>query len=169
VLALRRGDRGRARRIAAEAIAVCREHGMGHIGPWVHGVCALVEDDPGARRRWLEQGEQQLALGCVSHNHVQLRELAIDVLLEIGDSAGVERECARIRDYTARESLPMSEFVMARGLALVRFARGERGTDLLAGLRRLRASGAELELNTFLPALDAALGAFDAPGATSAQ
>ena len=47
---------------------------MGHIGPWVHGVRALVEDDPDARSRWLDEGERQLALGCVSHNHVQLRE-----------------------------------------------------------------------------------------------
>ena len=54
--------------------------------------CALIETDPDARRRWLDEGERQLALGCVSHNHVQLRELAIDALLEIGDWDGVERE-----------------------------------------------------------------------------
>ena len=162
VVALRRGDRDRARAIAADAIAICREHGMGHIGPWIHGVCALVETDPETRLRWLEQGERQLALGCVSHNHVQLRELAIDALLELGDSAGVERECDRIRAYTATESLPMSEFVMARGLALVRSARGERGADLLAELQRLRLSGAQSEMNTFLPSLDAAIAAIHA-------
>ncbi|MEO8312224.1 MAG: adenylate/guanylate cyclase domain-containing protein [Caldimonas sp.] len=163
ICALRRGDRDRARVIAAEAIAICREHGMGHIGPWLHGVNAQAESDPQARLLWLEQGERQLALGCVSHNHVQLRELAIDALLELGDGAGVERECGRIRAYTANESLPMSEFVVARGLALARFVRGERGADLLAELRRLRSAGAEQEMNTFLPSLDAAIAAFDAP------
>ncbi|MEO5845395.1 MAG: AAA family ATPase, partial [Caldimonas sp.] len=167
LLALRRGDRDRARGFAAEAIAICREHGMGHIGPWLHGVCALVETDPEARLRWLEQGERQLALGCVSHNHVQLRELAIDALLELGDGAGVERECARIRAYTANESLPMSEFVMARGLALVRFARGERGEDLRAELQLLRSSGAQREMNTFLPSLDSAIATFGAPDAVA--
>ncbi len=159
MIALRRGDRDRARRSAAEAIAVCREHGMGHIGPWVHGVCALVETDPEARLRWLEQGEQQLALGCVSHNHVQLREIAIEARLEVGDDAGVELECARIRAYTAREPLAFSEFVMSRGLALARFGRGERGGPLAAELARLRSSGATMEANTFLPALDAAIAA----------
>ena len=165
MIALRRGDRVRARRLARDALAICREHGMGHIGPWVHGVCALVETDPEPRRLWLEQGERQLGLGCVSHNHVQLRELAIDALLELGDGDGVERECERIRAYTADESLPMSEYVVARGLALARFARGERSADLFAELRRLRSAGADGEMNTFLPSLDVAIAAFGAPAA----
>jgi class 3 adenylate cyclase/tetratricopeptide (TPR) repeat protein len=160
IIALRRGERELARQLAQDAIAICREHGMGHIGPWVHGVCALVETDRQARVRWLEEGERQLALGSVSHNHVQLRELAIDALLEIGDADGVERNCALIRAYTANESLPMSEFVMARGLALARFARGERSEALRADLRELRATGALIEMNTFLASLDAAMAAF---------
>ena len=163
MFALRSGDQERARQLAQEAIAICREHGMGHIGPWVHGVCALVEADREARVRWLEEGERELALGCVSHNHVQLRELAIDALLEIGDCDGVERNCVLIHAYTANESLPMSEFVMTRGLALARFGRGERSQALLAALRELRSTGAEAELNTFLPSLDAAIAAFEAP------
>jgi tetratricopeptide (TPR) repeat protein len=163
MIALRRGDRERARQLAADAIAICREHGMGHIGPWVHGVCALVETDREARVRWLEEGERQLALGSVSHNHVQLRELAIDALLEIGDVEGVERNCALIRAYTAHESLPMSAFVMARGLALARFALGERGEALRADLRELRSSGALIEMDSFLPSLDAAIAAFGPP------
>ena len=161
MFALRRGDRERAHQLAHEALAICREHGMGHIGPWIHGVCALIETDREARLRWLEAGERQLALGCVSHNHVQLPEVAIDALLEIGDCDGVERQCALIRAYTANEPLPMSEFVVARGLGLARFARGEHGADLLDELRRLRSSAAQMEANTFLPALDAAIAAFD--------
>jgi tetratricopeptide (TPR) repeat protein len=161
MFALRRGDRERARQFAQKALAICREHGMGHIGPYVHGVCALTETDRDARLRWLEAGERQLALGCVSHNHVQLPEVAIDALLEIGDCDGVERQCALIRAYTANEPLPMSEFVVARGLALARFARGERGADLLDELRRLRSSAAQMEANTFLASLDAAIAAFD--------
>ncbi len=157
LLALRRGDRDQAPGIAAAAIAICREHGMGHIGPWLHGVCALVETDPEARRRWLEQGERLLGFGCVSHNHIQLRELAIDALLEIGDWDGVDANCERIRAYTADEPLPLCEFVMARGLALARFGRGERSEALHASLLALQAEGEGAELNTFLPALDAAL------------
>ena len=168
--ALQRGDRERARQLADDAIAICREHGMGHIGPWVHGVRALIETDRDARLRWIEEGERQLALGAVSHNHVQLPELAIDALLEIGDWDGVERQCDRIRAYTVDETLPMSEFVMARGLALARFGRGERSEALLATLRDARSIGARAETNLLLPALDAAIDAFaDRAGAATAR
>ena len=76
---------------------------MGHIGPWLHGVRALTEAEPAARSRWLDAGERQLALGCVSHNHLDLRAIAIDALLEVGDLDGVERNCVRI-ERTRRRS-----------------------------------------------------------------
>ena len=119
VIALRRGDRQRAVRLADTGLAVCREHGMGHIGPWLHGVRALAETDPSARRQLLAEGERLLALGCVSDNHLQLPELAIEVFLELGDWDAVQRSCYRIRQYTAAEPLPFSEFMIARGLALL--------------------------------------------------
>ena len=160
LMALRRGERGSALRDVEEALAICRAHGMGHIGPWAYGVRALVETDPAARVRFLEEGERQLALGCVSHNHLQLRELAIDALLEIGDWDGVDASCARIRAYTADEPLPTSEFVMARGTALAQFGRGDRSDALRESLLGLQAEGANAELNTFLPAIAGALAAF---------
>ena len=162
VLAHQCGDHERARGLAQAAIAVCREHGMGHIGPWTHGVCALVEIDRDARIAWLEEGERQLALGCVSHNHIQLRELAIDVLLELGDVDGVEQQCAAIAAYTANESLPISEFSMARGRALTRFGRGERSQGLPDDLRALRSTDSQSEMNTLLATLDVAIAAFEA-------
>jgi class 3 adenylate cyclase/tetratricopeptide (TPR) repeat protein len=160
LLALRRGERGLALKDAEEALAICRVHGMGHIGPWAYGVRALVETDPVARVRFLDEGERQLALGCVSHNHVQLRELAIEALLEIGDWNGVDANCARIRAYTADEPLPMSEFVIARGTALARFGRGDRSDALHESLIGLQVEGTDAELNTFLPAIASALAAF---------
>ena len=72
MIALRRGDRRRAQlELADTALAICREHGMGHIGPWLlrrprAGRSPIRE----ARRGLLEEGERQLALGCVSHNHL---------------------------------------------------------------------------------------------------
>ena len=137
MIALRRGQRQRALELADTGLAVCREHGMGHIGPWLHGVRALAETDPSARRHFLEEGERLLALGCVSHNHIQLRELAIDAFLEMGDWDAVERSCERIRSYTAAEPLAMCEFTIARGMALARFGRGERGAELRAALTRV--------------------------------
>ena len=157
MLELRDGQRERARLLVDEGLAVCRVHGMGHIGPWLHGVRALAEDDADARSRWLDEGERQLALGCVSHNHVQLREAAIDALLEIGDLEGVERNCVRIERYTAQEPLALSEWIVGRGRALARVARGERGDALAATLRALRDEGTRAEMFTLVPALEVAI------------
>ncbi|MEO5883459.1 MAG: adenylate/guanylate cyclase domain-containing protein, partial [Caldimonas sp.] len=157
MIALRRGDRERAQELADTALAVCREHGMGHIGPWLHGVRALVETDTEARLHWLREGERVLALGSVSHNHIQLRELAIDALLEIGDWDGVDENCERIRAYTAAEPLPLCEILTARGRALARFGRGERSADLRATLLDLRERATGAEFNAVLPAIESAL------------
>jgi tetratricopeptide (TPR) repeat protein len=160
LMALRRGERGRALEQVEKALSVCRAHGMGHIGPWAYGVRALIERDPGERVRLLEEGERQLALGCVSHNHLELRELAIDARLEIGDWDGVDESCARIRTYTVDEPLPMSEFVIARGTALAQLGRGERSEVLHQALLSLQRDGAHAELNSLLPAIALALHAF---------
>jgi len=163
MLELRDGARERARRLADEGIALCRAHGMGQIGPWLHGVRALTEVDAEARSRWLDEGERLLELGCVSHNHVQLRDIAIEALLEIGDLDGVERNCVRIERYTAQEPLPLSDWIVRRGRALVRVARGERGDALVATLRALHDEGTRAELIVALPALDAAIARAAAP------
>ena len=71
--------------------------------------------------------------------------------------AAVERNCVRIERYTAQESLPMSEWIVGRGRALARVARGERGDALTATLRALRDEGIRAEMLTLVPALDAAI------------
>jgi tetratricopeptide (TPR) repeat protein len=157
VLALRDGQQERARRLVDEALALCRLHGMGHIGPWLHGVRALTESEPAARSHWLDEGERQLALGSVSHNHVDLRGIAIDALLEVGDLDGVERNCVRIESYTAQEPLPLHDWIVRRGRALARVARGERDDALAASLRALHDEGTRAELKVLLPALDRAI------------
>ncbi|HEX7441156.1 MAG TPA: tetratricopeptide repeat protein, partial [Caldimonas sp.] len=169
MLALRRGERDLANTLAWNALAICREHGMGHIGPWILGLCALVETDTEARRHLLAEGELQLARGSVGHNHILLRDVAIDVALESGDWAAVEENCARIRAFTADEPLPMSDFIIARGLALARFGQGERGTDLQTVLIGLDAVATQAELNAALPGIEGALAGFDVPPPLAAQ
>jgi class 3 adenylate cyclase/tetratricopeptide (TPR) repeat protein len=166
-IALRQGDRQRALQLAEEALAVCREHGMGHIGPWVHGVRALVETDPQARVQLLQEGERQLALGCVSHNHIHLRELAVDVCLEVGAWDEAEQNCQRILDYTADEPLPLAAFIVARGRALARFGRGERSAALRADLADLADLAGRAGLNFARIALDEALDAFGEAAVTA--
>jgi hypothetical protein len=162
---LHRQDRPAAREHANHALAICREHehAMSHTGPFVYGVSALVETDPATRVRLLEEGARQLALGCVSHNHLQLPELAIEVLLEIGDWDGVDRNCERIRTYTAEEPLALCDFIADRGAALARLGRGDRGQALRTTLAELHGFGTRLELNCFLPALERALEQLGSP------
>jgi len=105
----------------------------------------------------LTPAERQLALGSVSHNHVDLRGIAIDALLEVGDLDGVERNCVRIESYTAQEPLPLHDWIVRRGRALARVARGERDDALAASLRALHDEGTRAELKVLLPALDRAI------------
>ena len=119
-----------------------------------------------ARSHWLDEGERQLALGSVSHNHVDLRRTAIDALLEVGDLDGVERNCVRIESYTAQEPLPLRDWIVRRARALARVARGERADALAATLRALRDEGARAEIRVQLPALDAAIARLDAASAS---
>ena len=142
----RRRDRAAPRRSAAGAaswpddgLAVCREHGMGHIGPWLHGVRALAETDPSARR--------QLAGRRRKAARARLRQPQPHPAARAGDrrvssrwatGTAVDRSCERIRSYTAAEPLPLCEFTIARGMALARFGRGERGAELRAALTELR-------------------------------
>ena len=157
ILAWRRGETERAQGLARAALAICREHGMGHIGPWIYGVCALVDAGPETREQFLAGGTAQLALGCVSHNHIYLRDLAIDVSLDLGDWPAAERHCEDIRAYTAGEPLPMSDFIAARGLALARHGRGERSAELSAALVELRDAACRAGLNAALLAIERAL------------
>ncbi|MEP6740116.1 MAG: adenylate/guanylate cyclase domain-containing protein [Caldimonas sp.] len=169
VLALRRGDRDTARRHANRALAVCRANGMTHIGPWVLGVCALVETDAGRRRQLLAEGEEELARGAVSHNTIALRDTAIEVALDMRDWPMVELNCERIRSYTAAEPLPMCDFIIARGRALSRFGQGERSADLHAILVELAAIAKSAEMNVALAAITTALAGFPPPPPQDAE
>ncbi|MGZ8260156.1 MAG: AAA family ATPase, partial [Caldimonas sp.] len=120
LLALGRGERQRALELAESGLDICRRHGMGQTGPVLHGIRAFVETDPGARIGLLDDGEKVLALGCVSHNHIQLRELAIESLLEMGEWDRVDEACRRIRAYTAGEPLVLCDFLATRGEVLAR-------------------------------------------------
>ena len=168
LLALGEGNHARARELAESALDICRRHGMGQTGPMLHGIYALVETDPSARIRVLEEGERQLALGCVSHNHIQLREMAIESLLEIEEWDRVDEACRRIREYTADEPLALGDFLVARGSALASVGRGERGEQLRSRLADLHGQAKRSELNRFLPAIGSALerlGGAEAPAA----
>ncbi len=159
-IALGRGDRAGARSLAMEALADIGETGRRFIGPALLGILARATDNAAERADALRRGEALLEAGSVSHSHLWFGEDAIEASLEHDDWAGVERYCARLERYTAREPLPWSDFLIARGRALARFGRGERSDDLRATLVELRETAARSEFNVALPALDSALATF---------
>jgi tetratricopeptide (TPR) repeat protein len=162
LLALRRGDRKRAREIVSDAMQVGRAGAAwSHIAPSILGICALIETEPDTRRQLLAEGESHLASGSPSHNHIALRGFAIDVALEAGDWAAVDLNCERLRAYTAEEPLPLCDFLMARGAALVRHGRGERTPALRDTLIALRQVALDAELHPARTGIDVALEAFD--------
>ncbi|MEP7296534.1 MAG: adenylate/guanylate cyclase domain-containing protein [Burkholderiales bacterium] len=156
---LRRGDRGAARADAETALAISREHGMGHIGPWILAILARLEADPPARARLLAEAEAELRRGCVSHNHIFVRELGIDTALAARDWAGAEAQCASLEAYTVGQPLPFSDFLIGRGRALASWGRGQREPALRDELARLRDVALASELNVASLALVEALNA----------
>jgi class 3 adenylate cyclase/tetratricopeptide (TPR) repeat protein len=156
---LEQGDRAGARRLLREALTGIGEAARRHIGATLYGVLALATDDPAERIAALHEGETLLKAGAVSHNHFFFGLHAIAVMLEQRDWDRAERYCGQLERYTAREPLPWSEFVIARGRALARFGRGERSAELRETLRSLCETAAGAEFKVALPAIDAALGA----------
>jgi tetratricopeptide (TPR) repeat protein len=154
------GRPAEARRLLDQAHALVEQIGPTYTGPWVLGAVALANEDPLVRRKALAKGEEQLALGCVSHNYFHFYQLAIDVALELGEWDEVERYANALEHYTAREPLPWTSFIIARGRALARFGRNERGANLRAELQSLRDNAARSRLQTALPRLEASLAAF---------
>lgn len=159
MIALQCDARATAHQHIHTALEICREHGMGYTGPFAYGVLALIETDRDSCLQALETGEAELARGCVSHNHLYLRALAIDAALAHGEWQLVELNADRLAAYTGSEPLPWSEFVIARGRALARHGRGERGASLLAELRGLHAAALQAEHVIAMPALAKALAA----------
>jgi len=159
MVAARMGERGKALAFANEALQICREHGMGFTGAWLHGVIAGLTPDDAERDRALARGEELLADGCVSHNHFHFYTNAIEVCLTAGRWDAAERYCGKLDAYAALEPLPWTEFIVARGRALAQLGRGERGVQLATELRELQATAAKAEINDSLPALEAAIAA----------
>jgi hypothetical protein len=118
----------------------------------------LASDDPTARQAALEEAEELLRAGAVSHNHLLLPRDAIEVYLEAGNWDRVERSAAELEQYTRSEPLPFADFYIARGRALAAFGRRQSDmTELAAELERLRYEGERLGLRVALPGINTAI------------
>lgn len=164
--ALLRGERGEARRLTAEGIAILRESesGMTFGGPIALGILALSAEDADQCHGALREAEALLEAGSVGHNYLNFYEDAMEACLHIGDWDEAERYAQALQDYTRAEPLPRSDFFIARGRALAACGRGECDADIAGQLQSLQTQAQETGLKLALPAIETALDAARAAG-----
>ncbi|HEU0225661.1 MAG TPA: BTAD domain-containing putative transcriptional regulator [Steroidobacteraceae bacterium] len=113
-----------------QASALALEVAASYCGPWCLGIQALFTPNAERARELLAQGEALLARGCVSHNHLEFRRLAIEFSLRHGDFREARRHAAALTAYTRGEPLAWSELVVRRAEWLADRAQDPARTDL---------------------------------------
>jgi tetratricopeptide (TPR) repeat protein len=151
------GHQTKALACLRQALAISRETGIQYAGPSILADIAFATGDPNERRAVLQEGEELLEKGSLSHNYFGFYGLAIDISLKWQDWEGAERYAAALEDYTCQEPLALCDLLIARGRALAAFDRGQRDEATVSELRRLRNKAERIGLKVALPALEEAL------------
>ncbi len=129
----------------------CDSDALGYFGACILGVLARASDDA-ERRRWaLATGEALLGGDCVSHNHLDFRQAAIELALELRDPDAVRHHAAALEAYTREEPLPWSAFCIERGRLLAELVERPGDTAARAALARLARTAERLGLRAALP------------------
>ena len=159
LLLMRAGDLDAARSELAHAFELFGSDSgtLTFVGPQLYGVQALLSTDAPSRRKALASGEALLKTNALSHNHFALLDFAIQSSVDGADWDEASRYCDALEAYCAAEPLPWSDFIVARGRALVRHGRGEGDAELLQQLQSLRQQIVDSEMNFYLTSIDAAL------------
>jgi tetratricopeptide (TPR) repeat protein len=134
--------------LATRAAELAREVCPTYCGPWACAVLASMTDDPAACRALLDEGERLLEAGCVSHNHLDYRPIAIDVCLRHGETAAALHHADALERYTADEPLAPSSFHVERARLLVQARGSQRDPTLAEKLSAALARAEALELRT---------------------
>jgi tetratricopeptide (TPR) repeat protein len=144
-------------RIAREAVAVSREVGLKTSGPRALGVLALITDDPAERHKALQEGQNLLDQGCISHHYFSFYRDAMEDALGRGEFEELERYAGLLENYTRSEPVPLSDFFIARGRALAALGRGRCDQVSIAEVHRLKDQAERQGLRMAMPALETAL------------
>jgi tetratricopeptide (TPR) repeat protein len=148
------GDRQAARKHIDKALQKVRELGTAFIGPAVLAVCAELADDVKQRAAYLQEAEDILDAGSVSHNQFHFARTAIDLGLQSHDWDAVERYALRLEAYTAEQALEWPDFMIARGRALAARENGDHSEKRNSQIQQLHASGDQAGLKLVLSALE---------------
>lgn len=166
-----RGEQEVAEDMLERAYRLSRRDSMDFTGKLVMGLMALVTREPAVRRRALAEGdalmEHDTRRGHTDHGGLVYLQYAIDASLAEGDLERTERYVALLERHMQMERFAWAELQRARGLALIRFHRGERSEALRAELGQLAAWARRVELLLVVPALERAISELHEPGAGS--
>ncbi len=152
------GERDQALALLEQAVERSMATAPTYCGAWALAALALATRDETRGRALIDEAERLLALGCVSHNHLEFRMLAIEFLLDLGDWPGVEAHAARLAHFTRDEPLPWADLVISRARALAAAAGAPPDEAVAGALRDSLARCARLGFATLEPRLRTALG-----------
>jgi DNA-binding SARP family transcriptional activator len=112
-----------------------RSGGLSLIGGGIFSTLALAETDPAAAAAAVAQGEQQLAEGCPSHNHFELREAGIRLAARRGDWAEARRHAAALEQYLGDEPCPYADLWIEATRQAAKGATDPAARERLAAIR----------------------------------
>ena len=88
-----------------------------------------------------------LAGGCVSHNHLDFRPIAIDVCLRHGDVTTALHHASELERYTATEPLPPASFYVLRARLLAEVRERSSDASLVPRIEAALATAEDLQLH----------------------
>ncbi len=151
------GRRAEAIEAVRQALEISRATGMSFVGPAILGGLAHLTTEPEERRAALAEGEELLATGSISHNHLWFHQYAIEAALESREWGEAERYATGLEAYTRSEPMPWAAILVARGRALAAIGRRPRDRDSIRKLEEVREQARAIGWLAALPALDGAL------------
>jgi hypothetical protein len=98
---------------------------------------ALISDDADRREKSLNEAEQLLDSGSVSHNHFAFYPDATESCFDHAEWDRMEHYADRQEAYAREEPLPWSDFVISRARALCAWGRGDRTPQVMDELHAL--------------------------------
>jgi class 3 adenylate cyclase/tetratricopeptide (TPR) repeat protein len=141
---LARGRADEARDCLASSLALAREFGMGFCGPMILGLLQRMTDDPLMREDYAAEAGALLEQGSVGHSHIAYLRLSIEDAIARKEWRRALAQISAMASYTRRERLPYTDFLMARGRALVALAARPDDHALHEEIAELRAHAQRL-------------------------
>ena len=136
----------------AKALDLAVQGSAAYVGALAYAASAYVAERPRVAREALARGEALLTSGeAVSHSYLHFCQYAIETALRLGDQTAVLHYADLLQRYTAAESLPWADFLIARARCLA-----PRSSRTLTEVNKLLETGRQAGFLAALPALEAA-------------